>query len=169
MNHISLVHDASQKVSCDICNKVLNSMNSLDYHKLYAHTDDRPFPCGYCSFEFKSDKARQMHISRVHTESAGLKCNFCGKILKNLRSLKEHKKQHENDPTIPCKKCDKLFCTKVQLMDHVKAHHRKFGCLLCKHIQVKRPRVVMHVEKKHAEVLGWGKTAIDFIEMIETD
>ena len=121
-------------VSCDICNKLYDTPNSLIRHS-YTHLSGN-YQCDDCSesFHFKSelDLHKNKHSDcrfqckkcgrsfirnadlNAHLDTHGKKwkCTFkgCNKECADRRYLSTHMKIHSDELKYPCRKCKKRFC-----------------------------------------------------------
>ena len=120
-------------VSCDVCNKIYDTANSLFRHS-YTHLSGQ-YQCSKCpqSFHFKSEleSHSNKHSERkflfkkcdrgfvcssdlnAHLDTHGQKwkCSYkgCNKECSDKRYLNTHMKVHSNELKYPCRKCKKRF------------------------------------------------------------
>jgi transcription elongation factor Elf1 len=120
---------------CEQCDYVAKKKEHLRKHKRRVHIT-KTFKCLHCGkeFGFGNDLNRHMH---THLKAENC-CDLCGKIYKNVRTLAEHRKTHEDNYTRPewaCKFCEKTFSTKYVLAYHIKSEHlglkKTFICPIC--------------------------------------
>ena len=142
-NHHSKNHPP---VSCDICNKLYDTPNSLIRHsythlsgnyqwdncsesfhfksELYSHKNkhsDRRFQCKKCNRSF----IRNADLNaRLDTHGKKWKCTFkgCNKECADRCYLSTHMKIHSDELKYPCRKCKKRFCFYEQRKQHENDH-----------------------------------------------
>ena len=147
--------------SCDICGKVLSSINTLEAHKQRHH--DRKYAsynCEECDKQFTSEFSLKVHVNAIHCGKF-FQCELC----ESRFSLKCHLKRHiakvhdDNQEEISCVKCNKLLKGRDNLKDHIKNVHetKSFECDVCEKTFPKRYILDRHklthdgAEKSHDE------------------
>ena len=78
---------------CNQCGQTFNSMDSLKKHKLYNHSDEKPFVCPHCSSSFKGSENLKIHI-RTHTGEKPYNCDLCGYASADPSNFRKHQKNH---------------------------------------------------------------------------
>ncbi|RWS07129.1 hypothetical protein B4U79_01612 [Dinothrombium tinctorium] len=110
---------------CEICGLATDSPSSLKHHKLYRHSDERPFACQFCDSKFKTRSDLRKHID-IHSEDNPFKCNMCAFECRCCHTLAKHQKQeHQSINNIYiCDKCKKKFTRGNNLTRHLIKLHK---------------------------------------------
>ena len=90
--------------SCEICGKVLKSVENL---KLHLKNHNRNFTCNLCDIKFDLKQSYSAHMLNIHNVSVSVP-----------------------EPRTPCELCGKLV-TQLRLKKHMKIHLVKFKCSTC--------------------------------------
>ncbi|XP_070200627.1 zinc finger protein 93-like [Littorina saxatilis] len=145
--------DAQDSFECSDCGKVLKSWRTLKRHKVFVHTDSRPFPCTQCSLRFKAKNTLKDHISFVHTDERPFPCTQCSLRFKTKVQLSTHIRcKHTDERPFPCPHCSKCFKTKETMKDHVSFVHlneRPFPCSQCSLRCKTKVHLNRHIRSKH--------------------
>uniref|UniRef100_A0A1Q3EZ02 Putative c2h2-type zn-finger protein n=1 Tax=Culex tarsalis TaxID=7177 RepID=A0A1Q3EZ02_CULTA len=149
--HLSLVHVASETVSCEICQLEFKNMQFLRRH-LKSHSDERSYKCPECDKTFKTimhvhrhketvhlkvrfqcehcemsygrkDKLR-MHVERVHNIQMYFICEICLKSFSTADQLQEHADHHANPKPLECGVCLVIYLTQEELDGHLCISYR---------------------------------------------
>lgn len=144
----------SKPVSCDYCNKMLKP-DCLKAHikKLHpaAYNFDEPpinatktilnkepkikefHNCDKCEYSTKSRLSLDNHINRVHLKIKPFTCTFCNKSFCGKIRLLEHLKTHSENNSCFCSYCGKKYANKVCLKMHVRRHTGEYPykCNIC--------------------------------------
>jgi KRAB domain-containing zinc finger protein len=119
----SKTHHA-EKYTCEVCGKYYKSSVALKSHVL-RHFEERTLPCDVpgCSYLGKLKIDIYNHKKHVH-DNPGFSCNICGKLLRQMRNLREHLKLHETG-TPGVFKCTHCRCksTTFSSTDELKKHY----------------------------------------------
>lgn len=144
--HLSLVHVASEAVSCDICKLEFKNMQFLRRH-LKSHSEERNYKCGQCEKSFKTlmhlhrhretihlkvrfqcehcemsygrkDKLR-MHVERAHNIQTYFICEICLKSFSTADQLQEHLDHHANPKPLECGTCLVIYLSQEELEGHL--------------------------------------------------
>ncbi|ORY45873.1 hypothetical protein BCR33DRAFT_715907 [Rhizoclosmatium globosum] len=116
--------------ACQICNKVCSNSTSLKSH-IRTHTGERPFACPYpgCTAAYTTNQRLTIH-KRSHSLEFPYICERnCGFAAKQKCELVRHRLVHmshqerlqhhaENQRTLPCAGCGKLFKNSLSLDKH---------------------------------------------------
>lgn len=87
------------------------------------------FRCNVCNRPCASAEALAQH-RRTHADE---KCNVCSMVFKQRSALLQHMERHKNDPERTCKKCSRIFPTKLECQRHIQiAHSESIACSKCK-------------------------------------
>ena len=117
-NHI----DKKKVFDCKHCEVTFQWMKALK-----RHTDERfdsegnpKNVCDVCGLEFCTGKQKKAHYIANHRDFT---CSVCGQSF----SMKKHLKEHERKQIkLSCKDCDKIFCSKWVLKEHLESVHKNF-------------------------------------------
>ena len=71
------VAKSRSKVTCNICNFICCSKNSLNRHFLLKHMKVKKFKCSECDLTFGLKQTLQNHIDIIHNRVMRFKCNIC--------------------------------------------------------------------------------------------
>ena len=140
----------SEKISCEICGKMVHSLKKLEWHKANSHES---CVCEKCGKPFENKKKLKFHDWRIHSEKKELqvlKCDECNWTTKRKYLLTLHKKGvHEGRKDEMCTHCGKTFLYKQALRLHVRTIHegQRQKCKLCgkeMHGKLKRHMLTVH-------------------------
>ncbi|XP_065364153.1 zinc finger protein 816-like [Calliphora vicina] len=109
---------------CDICDRVLQGLDSLKRHNAAMHHDGTTeFICGECGKASYSKAALMAHKRNVHTMPLKkFKCDECGKAFRKSRDVALHMVTHTKEKLYKCPDCDKKFTRPSNML-----HHRKYS------------------------------------------
>eukprot|EP01083_Nonionella_stella_P147012 463134_1 len=141
---------------CEICQKVFESSESLEYH-LRIHCDDRQFACEVCQKSFKLNSDLNSHLKR-HSNENPYTCDICQKNLKSKYLLKGHLRIHCDDTPFACEVCQKAFKWNSNLKSHMKTHsdEKLYVCEIC-HKEFKRKQgLKTHCLRIHCDDKPFG-------------
>ena len=94
---VSSTTDVTEELNayeCDQCRQTFNAMDSLKKHKLYNHSNEKPFVCTYCSSSFKGSENLKIHI-RTHTGEKPYNCDLCNYASADPSNFRKHQKNHQ--------------------------------------------------------------------------
>ncbi|XP_055587119.1 zinc finger protein 37-like [Uranotaenia lowii] len=111
------------QVTCEVCDKVCNSEQSLKTHMRY-HT--RRLKCSQCDMVFNHSNKLRYH-ERIHRENSGHECIICKKVLRSIESYDVHLKKHNQERSYGCHLCSKKFNTSSNLILHLRVHAKNEG------------------------------------------
>ncbi|XP_070200631.1 zinc finger protein 708-like [Littorina saxatilis] len=162
--------DTKFSYDCSICGKVLANSQTLKRHKIYVHSDSRPFPCSQCSMRFKNRKHLKDHIAFVHNDERHFPCSHCPARLKTKVQLNNHiRNKHTHERPYQCSICSARFKQKGILTTHIKNRHSEdnIECkdpddrpYLCRHCPAQfklKGSLSTHTLLKHNDIEGANK------------
>ena len=130
--------------SCEKCNLTFKSNYRKKIHILEVHMKKFDYECSKCNKMFCVKGQLRYHVKHYPNCAAACKakekqtfcCEYCVKQFKNLSILNVHiNSVHLKIKKFPCTHCDKSFCAKNRLREHLKMEHgdgiKKFQCDDC--------------------------------------
>ena len=146
--------------SCDLCEKFLSSMESLNIHKL-IHKELGRFACQEegCSEVFPNNKSLQLHLKGFHKIEKTIEnrmfhiCDECGKQCTSKAVLQGHMLRHTKDKNYMCMECGKKLKRRASLILHMKLHtgEKNFHCHQCGASYVSSPALRNHILSMHTD------------------
>jgi len=142
---------------CQICGKGFKWKQVLKVH-MATHSDTATFLCSLCGFSTKHKSTMETHQNRhVGKDFA---CTYPGCNFKTARkqNLKQHMKNHNNEASFSCSKCEKSFSQKKNLTRHL-AFHEESQLLLkctvagCSYANHRKDKLAHHISVKHKETV----------------
>lgn len=141
-NHMKTEHDENPEMLKCFCGKEFNLRHKLTTHIKRTHNNARDHACDACPKRFFTPKELKVHVLKIHTPgyvnrsehfcevhfaALCLRLDFsltfspqvCGKKYSSSKSLRTHKKHHE-EPEYKCnfEACNKGFISKLLLANH---------------------------------------------------
>nr|XP_023030470.1 zinc finger protein 724-like isoform X2 [Leptinotarsa decemlineata] len=110
---------------CQICKKVLKSMQNLKLH-IKSHGILTRFSCKYCNMTFKIKYQRTRHEKQHENLNFIYRCEICWKRMDSQEELDQHVLTHKNSK-YKCESCEQSFARKHMLEDHFVKNHSKTG------------------------------------------
>ncbi|XP_055318151.1 protein suppressor of hairy wing [Sitodiplosis mosellana] len=87
------------------------------------------FRCDVCNRPCGTAQALAQH-RRTHVDE---KCTICAMVFKQRSALMQHMQRHREDPERICKKCHRVFTSKIECQRHVQVSHPETAvCQKCK-------------------------------------
>ncbi|XP_001657702.2 zinc finger protein 83 [Aedes aegypti] len=151
-DHIARVHQKAQRFECNLCNRVVHSLDSYNSH-LKMHMSEKTYECDLCPMKFYTAGNLGLH-KKIHFTNANYKphkdwsghytvnqgpgqdkvytCKLCGKsYTKTVMKINNHLKNHFKD--IKCDRCELKFVNESQLKAHYVVHTgvRQHKCDFC--------------------------------------
>ncbi|CRL07691.1 CLUMA_CG020648, isoform A [Clunio marinus] len=118
--HLNTTHKPKEFI-CDYEGKCFNTKDKLRLHILQHRLYYR-VSCNICQKEYKTNQSMRKHL-RTHFEQH--QCEACGQTFRYKRLLLNHMSSiHQDDPTIPCNYCTRLFSSKTTRDAHHKMIHQ---------------------------------------------
>ena len=121
ISHISDVHQ------CSICQKVLKSRQTRDYHMMSEHNHVENLECTICNVKCKTRKGLERHNEICHDET-DKPCSICNKTFRS-RYLKEH--VDKCGKRTQCLVCNENFTTRALKMEHIISTHKEVKIHYC--------------------------------------
>ena len=121
---------------CKSCLKCFSTKGNLYIHKT-IHLPDKPFKCAQCSVSFSQKgnlkshkkkggcqyKPQYTYVNNQENE-VSLSCNICHKLYKTKRILNLHLNIHCTEKPFKCNQCSKEFSQKGHIKGHVERKHK---------------------------------------------
>ncbi|GAB0091252.1 hypothetical protein DMENIID0001_060700 [Sergentomyia squamirostris] len=170
--------EGDKKFTCDQCDRLYPSRNSLNAHRWYSHKLRPPvLPCKRCGKSFQDRKEKDghecfrqceycgkkisgkhfaMHVLRHTNKEKNYECDLCPKKYSTPTDLSKHKLvTHVKCETTVCSICGKMV-KEAHIYLHKRTHLPKkdtpkqsFSCGVCGKIYSNKPNLKNHVEKIH--------------------
>lgn len=136
------------KVTCHICNKVLNRSYYKE-HMTMHDPDHRKYICDVCGKSFRLRCAYHNHSLRHRTDFP-FKCQFCPYKGRYSELLKTHMRTHTGDYRYMCTECPARFLFKSNLNSHMLKHKEpEHKCDDCKRAFHTKLLLQRHYEADH--------------------
>ena len=113
-----------QVINCSICEKPLKGLQSLENHRIRAHTLEKPHACGVCGKLFHIEKERKYH-EQIHKGVKSYSCTECDKTYTKKNSLDRHIASIHQSVEYKCPQCEVTFTSKKLRRVHLKRYE---GC-----------------------------------------
>ena len=97
-------------------------MLSVHNHK-YEPGQKVIFKCIHC--QYRNIRINVKRHMNKHTDLKRCVCLQCGKMLKNMKILKNHMMNHNSPLDFSCQSCEKSFVSKGKLNGHIEKTHNK--------------------------------------------
>lgn len=89
-------HDSDNQQTCDICGKTFGNKSNLRHHRLKHFREPRQ--CNQCDQFFETEKQLESHRVNVHGAERRFTCEFCGAKFIHQKHLARHRKNIHKDP-----------------------------------------------------------------------
>ncbi|KAG6461160.1 zinc finger protein 184 isoform X2 [Manduca sexta] len=154
---LRLHQKAHEKVNCSECGKLMKASN-LENH-LRGHSNiksTRSIPkiaCHLCGHLVRKKCDLDTHMNRYHLKVKPYSCHICNKRFCGKVRLTEHLATHTSDNECFCSICGKKFANRVCLKMHVRIHTGEcpYTCDLCGDKFRSSSIMKTHRLKKHLE------------------
>ncbi|KOB64707.1 Uncharacterized protein OBRU01_18505 [Operophtera brumata] len=138
----------NSKVTCHICNKVINR-SYFKEHVTMHDPDHKRYVCDICGKSFRLQCAYRNHSLR-HSTGFAFKCQFCPYRAQYVELLKTHMRTHTGDYRYMCTECPARFLVKSNLNSHMLKHKEpQFKCDTCKRAFHTKLMLQRHYECDH--------------------
>lgn len=108
------------KYSCNACDRLFSSYQSLRQHRLAVHHKGRHFPCLLCDKKFKRQNDVNDHMRRVHEQKWNpQRCPYCDKVISS-------KCGPTGEKPYKCTFCASRFAQRSALNTHVRYKQLSF-------------------------------------------
>ena len=78
--HIRSAHGETKFFACNVCNKIFETKNGLNFHlKNHQQEDPRKFKCDSCGQFFTQSGFLKTHVKTIHEKQRNYKCDLCKK------------------------------------------------------------------------------------------
>jgi len=148
------------ELSCDLCDKVLSTKESLAIHKI-IHKELNRFLCkeNNCIAVFPNQKSLISHLEDTHQKVKSTerimfyKCEHCDKQCTTERNLDDHMLRHSKEKKFECLECGKRLKRRDTLIDHMKIHsgEKNYQCDQCEGKYTTSAALRNHVVSKHTD------------------
>ena len=117
--------EKEQKLKCIYCEQSFDE--EAEY---FFHRDRILCMCNLCGEISKGTTQIAQHFIK-HLGDDLFKCLMCTETTNNFESMIQHITLHRKR-RFKCKKCEAEFCSKFNLVDHIKKHFDHWKCENCK-------------------------------------
>ncbi|ESN96007.1 hypothetical protein HELRODRAFT_107257 [Helobdella robusta] len=83
--------DNSSSFMCQVCGKMLLSLQKLQLHLGKTHCEKRKYMCPHCHKLFNERGNRHRHIRVVHYKERNYLCDLCGQSFGQVNTLHQHR------------------------------------------------------------------------------
>ncbi|XP_031635554.1 zinc finger protein 37-like [Contarinia nasturtii] len=125
------IHSCIKPFACHVCSSAFALNGDLKRH-FRTHVKELPFACSKCGQRFAQENEKQLHDDQC--KGRRLECYLCPYQCFNKYNLKRHMQaKHLGEKSFRCGVCEKGFCTKFNLKQHLATHakQRPFRCAKC--------------------------------------
>ena len=96
--HIISKHEQERQIACDQCEQKFRDKYNLKKHVLLVHEGIKNYVCAICNKRFSRNGHLQLHLTTVHEGLKPHKCEVCGTAYGQKGDLKRHKlRAHPNN------------------------------------------------------------------------
>ena len=148
--HMERIHSGMQ-FDCNICDRKLNSMTALKFHRKIYHEDDRmeKVPCHICGLNIAKMYLDDHVVNRHNQQEKSISCLECDKKFYSQIQLTHHMKQVHAEKKFMCNQCDYKSSQKHNLKVHQAIHSdERLSCNVC-HEKLKYTSLSSHMRNKH--------------------
>lgn len=129
--------EGALKHVCEVCGKAFHLESLLRFHQR-VHLE--PEPCPQCDKIIKPSSLKR-HMEQVHGDTSEkqkakivakqptIECQICGHVVRKKHDLEAHmNRYHLKIKPYVCQICNKDFCGKIRLKEHVATHTNDNNC-----------------------------------------
>ena len=157
--HILIHTEQSNQFICEECNRGFYLKSSLNHHKRYKHSDERPFVCSVtdCHKRYKTNYNLNRH-KLIHSMKKSFECNECEMRFLHKSHLINHQKIHLNKRPFVCQNigCSRAFTAKHHLVRHklIHSNEKPFKCYVnnCHKSFRRRGDLIGHKNRIHYRI-----------------
>lgn len=142
--------------ACQQCDQKFRRKLQLKKHEIKEHTGAFPHTCSVCQKSFLNSLTFKRHLNVHKTENKLKECEDCHLKFPNWSQLVEHRrKTHRKDQRLLCDLCDKSFCRKPNIRQHMQLHlassSEVFQCHYenCPSFYSAKRNLMSHIRAKH--------------------
>ncbi|XP_058825325.1 transcription factor grauzone-like [Topomyia yanbarensis] len=154
-SHEQTVHGLSASWVCDICAKGFPLKSALEFHR-QQHTQEgraaMKAQCEHCKLWLKNVRSLRSHRKRCNSNPVS--CELCGRECSNIYALQGHKKfVHSGTPAYSCSFCAKPFKRLLRLKEHEAGHTGEllYKCEYCPRTCNSSSNMYTHKKVAHPE------------------
>ena len=139
---------------CEVCNKVLKHVRSLNQHMKMHGPLEELFACTQCDRNFRLETSLKRHFMRNHLVEKPFECSQCKKGFSFQCDLSRHVLTHStSDNTFVCSHCNARLKSADSLCQHLEIHTRQtlHSCGVCCKKFRSEKYLSFHVRTKHTD------------------
>ena len=148
---------------CDECDFTAPHQSQIKWHKIYRHSDHKPWACNApgCSFKTKTVRALNVHtqLHEVDVEKRKPyactfdKCEYRGAQAASLRSHVRSRHTPGRTQDFQCSMCPSKYLSEGILKQHIPLHTKelKFTCKHCDFTTHHQKALARHVRTLHTK------------------
>lgn len=156
--HYQAQHGNNYSHTCLDCGESFRRKMQLKRHTIISHTGKFPNVCTHCGKGFLNIKSLNNH-RRSHKI---LECSSCSQTFDKWSQLVKHRRDvhRSQKPNFICDHCDKTFCRKPNIKEHMKIHSSSEVAFVCHYENCSKfysalRNLNAHIRSKHEGKAGW--------------